>query len=67
MCCRFHQVRSYDRNIAVNVWWTHLPDFVPSQCDQTKKDNIPTLDQFHFSALAANGAYNGQQGPSDLV
>lgn len=74
MYCRFHQVRSYDRNIAVNVWWKHETNFVPSQCAQTKTKDFPTLDKFHFSALASNGnpyakENEGQdeQGPEDLM
>ena len=34
-CNLIHQVRSYDRNIAVNVWWDHLAtlDIDPDQCE----------------------------------
>ncbi|KXJ22797.1 lysine-specific demethylase 8 [Exaiptasia diaphana] len=67
----FHQVRSYDRNIAVNVWWKHVSNFVPSQCSQTKTKDFPTLDKFQFSALSANGdsysQQNEERGPEDLI
>lgn len=45
---RYHQVRSYDRNIAVNVWWKHKADFIPSDCDMEPNQ---TLDKFKFAAL----------------
>lgn len=67
---RFHQVRSYQRNIAVNVWWKHVPNFVPRKCRETKTKDNPTLDKFHFSSLAANGdpySEESEQGPEDLV
>ena len=58
---RFHQVRSYDRNIAVNVWWTHKPDFIPKDCDMEPNQ---TLDKFNFSSLQAESS--SQQQP-DLM
>ena len=45
---RFHQVRSYDRNIAVNVWWKHKAAFIPQDCDMEPNQ---TLDRFNFSSL----------------
>lgn len=53
----YHQVRSYDRNIAVNVWWKHLPDFVPQDCDMEPNQ---TLDNFRFSSLEED-ANNSQE------
>lgn len=44
----FHQVRSYDRNIAVNVWWKHKAAFIPQDCDMEPNQ---TLDKFNFSSL----------------
>lgn len=41
-------MRSYDRNIAVNVWWKHKADFIPSDCDMEPNQ---TLDKFKFAAL----------------
>jgi len=46
---RFHQVRSYDRNIAVNLWWKHTPGFVPEDCDGVEQNK--TLDKVTFTSL----------------
>lgn len=46
---RFHQVRSYDRNIAVNLWWKHTPGFVPEDCDGFEQNQ--TLDKVTFTSL----------------
>ena len=57
---RYHQVRSYDRNIAVNVWWKHIPDFVPQDCDMEPNQ---TLDNFKFSSLEQEASNTqGQEG-----
>lgn len=45
---RFHQVRSFDRNIAVNVWWKHKTGFIPQDCVMEPNQ---TLDKFVFSSL----------------
>ncbi|KAJ7382070.1 hypothetical protein OS493_037406 [Desmophyllum pertusum] len=45
----FHQVRSYGRNIAVNLWWQHTPKFVPEDCDGVEQ--YQTLDNFNFTTL----------------
>ena len=55
---RYHQVRSYDRNIAVNVWWKHVAQFIPQDCDMEPNQ---TLDKFKFSFLE-EGA-NSQEQP----
>ena len=60
---RFHQVRSYDRNIAVNVWWTHKADFVPRQCDMAPGQ---TLDNFKFPAQEGGGA-GGEGRDRDIL
>lgn len=46
---RFHQVRSYDRNIAVNLWWKYTPEFVPEDCDGVEPNQ--TLDKVTFTSL----------------
>ncbi|KAJ7382072.1 hypothetical protein OS493_037408 [Desmophyllum pertusum] len=46
---RFHQVRSYGRNIAVNLWWQYTPKFVPEDCDGVEQNQ--TLDKFNFTTL----------------
>ena len=46
---RFHQVRSYGRNIAVNLWWKYTPGFVPRDCDGVEQDQ--TLDKVTFTSL----------------
>jgi len=46
---RFHQVRSYDRNIAVNLWWKYTPGFVPEDCDGVEQNQ--TLDKVTFTSL----------------
>ena len=61
---RFHQVRSYDRNIAVNVWWTHKVNFIPKDCNMEPNQ---TLDKFNFSSLEAESSDQGQAGPPDLM
>jgi len=45
----FHQVRSYGRNIAVNLWWQHNPGFVPNDCDGLQPNQ--TLDKFNFRSI----------------
>ncbi|XP_031567482.1 tRNA wybutosine-synthesizing protein 5-like [Actinia tenebrosa] len=62
----FHQVRSYDRNIAVNVWFTHKPGFEPQKCDPALNKEPETLDKFKFSVLEAQ-AKGEEQGPVDLM
>ncbi|XP_068755514.1 tRNA wybutosine-synthesizing protein 5-like [Montipora capricornis] len=57
----FHQVRSYDRNIAVNVWWRHKTDFIPQDCDMEPNQ---TLDKFNFSSLQEEG---NNQGTPDFL
>ncbi|KAL9969293.1 hypothetical protein ACROYT_G021492 [Oculina patagonica] len=57
----YHQVRSYDRNIAVNVWWKHKADFIPSDCDMEPNQ---TLDKFRFSALEKESS---NEEPADLM
>jgi len=57
----YHQVRSYDRNIAVNVWWKHRADFIPQDCDMEPNQ---TLDKFNFSSLQEE---TSNQGPPDLI
>ena len=57
---RFHQVRSYDRNIAVNVWWTHKTNFIPKDCNMEANQ---TLDKFHFSSPEAEFSYQGTDSP----
>ena len=49
---RIHQVRSYDRNIAVNVWWdSHKGSKVDtSQCPD-KFDPGMTLDKVPFAGF----------------
>ena len=61
---RFHQVRSYDRNIAVNVWWTHKVNFIPKDCNMEPNQ---TLDKFNFSSLQAESSDQEQAGPPDLM
>lgn len=46
---RFHQVRSYDRNIAVNLWWQHKANFVPKDCEGMEQNQ--TLEKFTFTTL----------------
>ena len=41
-------MRSYDRNIAVNVWWQHKTGFIPQDCIMEPNQ---TLDKFVFSSL----------------
>lgn len=60
----FHQVRSYDRNIAVNVWWTHKVNFIPEDCNMEPNQ---TLDKFNFSSLEAESSDQEQAGPPDLM
>lgn len=45
----FHQVRSYGRNIAVNLWWHHFPKFIPQYCDGMEPNQ--TLEKFNFTSL----------------
>ncbi|XP_033112888.1 lysine-specific demethylase 8-like [Anneissia japonica] len=49
----FHQVRSQDRNIAVNIWWNHYmmknQDF--SQCQDIPPGELKTIDKFEFNGV----------------
>lgn len=58
----YHQVRSYDRNIAVNVWWKHQADFIPTDCDMEPNQ---TLDKFKFAALEKEDS--SDEEPEDLM
>ncbi|XP_071819609.1 uncharacterized protein [Apostichopus japonicus] len=51
-----HQVNSYDRNIAVNVWWDHKTRIVPTKkaCGYMKKGT--TLNDVYFQH---QGLYHG--------
>lgn len=55
-------MRSYDRNIAVNVWWKHKADFIPSDCDMEPNQ---TLDKFKFAALEKEDS--SDEAPEDLM
>ncbi|XP_070568016.1 bifunctional peptidase and (3S)-lysyl hydroxylase Jmjd7-like [Ptychodera flava] len=52
-----HQVRSYDRNIAVNIWWSHHATVKQdlTKCENTVSrdlaDREKMLDQFQFNGL----------------
>jgi lysine-specific demethylase 8 len=51
----YHHVRSYDRNIAVNVWWAPLLQFNASDCHQSINDEgLPTIDKYQFEVLNKN-------------
>ncbi|XP_077863544.1 tRNA wybutosine-synthesizing protein 5-like [Saccoglossus kowalevskii] len=50
----FHQVNSYGRNIAVNVWWNHYASIRMnlSCCGDPSSDAIrKTLDDFYFHGI----------------
>ncbi|XP_062510635.1 bifunctional peptidase and arginyl-hydroxylase JMJD5-like isoform X2 [Corticium candelabrum] len=66
----YHQVRSYDRNIAVNVWWNPLIEFNTSDCDSkdAKVEGFPTFDKYKFAVLdSENGDEDNEVGPSPSV
>ena len=42
-------MRSFGRNIAVNLWWQHNPGFVPEDCDGMEPNQ--TLDKFNFQPI----------------
>ena len=70
VCFRYHQVRSYDRNIAVNVWWNPLIEFNTSDCDSkdAKVEGFPTFDKYKFAVLdSENGDEDNEVGPSPSV
>ena len=51
--CRYHQVRSIDRNIAINIWWDHHTminqDF--TDCQHATANHI-TMADCHFHGTA---------------
>ena len=47
---RYHQVRSYDRNIAVNVWWNPLLAFNKTDCEENPS-LTPTLNDFDWPGM----------------
>lgn len=62
----FHQVTSSGRNIAVNIWWKHLPSFIPKNCENIEKG--ATLDKFNFSTLEkGEGDEEGEEEPEGLL
>ncbi|XP_065837981.1 uncharacterized protein [Oscarella lobularis] len=46
----YHQVRSYDRNIAVNVWWNPLLAFNKTDCEENPS-LTPTLNDFDWPGM----------------
>lgn len=51
-CCLFswaHQVRSYSRNIAVNIWWTVMRNFNHSDCAKQQNLQGKSLNHFEFT------------------
>ena len=46
-----HQVRSYSRNIAVNIWWAAMKSFNYSDCKHSSEQNAErkTLSEFKFT------------------
>ena len=51
---RFHYVRSYDRNIAVNVCWSPLIEFNVSDCNYSYISGDHTIEKYHFQAFHEN-------------
>ena len=49
---RAHQVRSYDRNIAVNIWWRHGIHLNFSSCNLPLNTTFENLTFIGFGALA---------------
>jgi lysine-specific demethylase 8 len=59
----FHVIRSYGRNLAVNVWYTPLIDFNTTDCNNVPKDfKSPSLDSLTFHSM--DGPYTAQEKPS---
>ncbi|XP_065842243.1 tRNA wybutosine-synthesizing protein 5-like isoform X2 [Oscarella lobularis] len=44
----FHYVKSLERNLAVNIWWTPFDRFNRSDCQNGEK-NVLTLSDCHFT------------------
>lgn len=49
----YHQIRSFDRNIAVNVWWApEQPSFDGTDCDGFNADAVVPLSDVEFPEVA---------------
>eukprot|EP00118_Oscarella_pearsei_P015319 m.137643 g.137643 ORF g.137643 m.137643 type:complete len:104 (+) comp38220_c0_seq30:1245-1556(+) len=59
----YHQVRSYDRNIAVNVWWNPLLVFNETDCQPHLKKPLPSLDDFDWPGMISK--HDGGGGGDD--
>ncbi|EDV26371.1 uncharacterized protein TRIADDRAFT_54286 [Trichoplax adhaerens] len=44
-----HQVRSYDSNLAVNMWWIQLLKFNESSCEKNKDVNYLNTADYEFA------------------
>jgi hypothetical protein len=65
-----HQVRSYDRNIAVNVWWSHYQSktFDLSLCEGSHEfDSNRTLDRINWQASQELSVEGVQQELMDSI
>ena len=49
--CRVHYVRSYDLNMAVNIWWRHGVKVNFRNCDTDLGTTIEDLTFIGFGAL----------------
>ncbi|XP_065837982.1 tRNA wybutosine-synthesizing protein 5-like isoform X2 [Oscarella lobularis] len=58
----FHVIRSYERNIAVNIWYKPLEQFNRSDCEHLdSKPDPPSLDKYFFKS--EDGAYTQDKWP----
>lgn len=51
LVCRVHYVRSYDLNMAVNIWWRHGVKVNFRNCDTELGTTIEDLTFIGFGAL----------------
>ena len=61
---RYHYVRSYDRNIAVNVWWAPLVEFNATDCHHSITEGLPTIDKYEFQVLKKNKSDDDDDKPA---
>ncbi|EDV25229.1 uncharacterized protein TRIADDRAFT_56962 [Trichoplax adhaerens] len=61
---RYHQVRSFNYNLAVNVWFKHYDQPINlSSCNSKPNRNVP-LDQFQFIGM---NNYDASLGNTEVV
>ncbi|XP_065193061.1 lysine-specific demethylase 8-like [Sycon ciliatum] len=63
----FHQIRSYDRNLAINIWWVPVPQFHEDDCYVDGKLDGERKDLDDYSSLSNFGFTAGEASRNDML